>query len=117
MKYFNQIEFDSPDELGSGANMDVEFTHLLEQARVVADIPFRITSGYRTESYNKSVNGKINSSHLKGLAVDIHCADSRSRSIILNALISVGFTRIGIGKTFIHADNDTSKSQNVYWVY
>ena len=52
-----------------------------------------------------------------GLAVDISCNSSRDRSIILTALIDSGFTRIGIGKTFIHVDLDKSKSQNVIWMY
>jgi uncharacterized protein YcbK (DUF882 family) len=117
MRYFEQIEFDSPDELGSGVKMDKNFLTLLELARGVADIPFRITSGYRTVKHNKFIGGKRDSSHLRGLAADISVADSRSRSIILNALISVGFNRIGIGKTFIHVDKDVNKSRNVYWLY
>ena len=117
MRYFKQIEFDSPDELGSGVKMDKKFLTLLDLARGVANIPFRITSGYRTVNHNKYILGKSNSSHLKGLAADISVTDSRSRSIILNALISVGFNRIGIGKTFIHVDVDVNKSSHVYWLY
>jgi len=32
-------------------------------------------------------------------------------------LLEVGFTRIGIGNTFIHVDIDKDKSQNVIWTY
>lgn len=28
-----------------------------------------------------------------------------------------GFNRIGVGKTYIHADNDNSLAQNVIWHY
>ena len=117
MRYFTLSEFDCPSEKGSGSKMNVEFLELLEKARIVAELPFKITSGYRNSEHNIKVGGKSDSSHLKGLAADISVTDSRTRNIILNALISVGFTRIGIAKTFIHADLDIDKSQNVYWVY
>ena len=117
MIYFELSEFDSPDEIGSGEKMDKEFLKKLDLARHNSSIPFHINSGYRTISHNKKVGGKRNSSHRKGLAADIKCKDSRSRSIILKSLLGVGFTRIGIGKTFIHVDNDLNKRQNITWLY
>jgi hypothetical protein len=47
MKYFNINEFDSPDAIGSGENMDKEFLSRLDQARSIADTPFKITSGFK----------------------------------------------------------------------
>lgn len=117
MKYFNINEFDSPDSKGSGAFMDETLIDMLINARHIAGIPFIINSGYRTKKHNKKIGGVENSSHTKGLAVDIKCIDSRSRFIIINALKEAGFNRLGIGKTFIHADIDIDKSKNVYWVY
>ena len=117
MKHFKLSEFDCPTKKGSGEKMDKEFLYLLDLARGVAGVPFKITSGYRTKQHNKDIGGVSNSSHLKGLAVDISVSDSRRRSIVLNALISVGFNRIGIAKTFIHVDSSKEKSQNVVWVY
>ena len=117
MKHFKSSEFDSPDTPGSGQLMDADFLQLLDDAREIANIPFKINSGYRTTQHNMSVGGKVESSHLKGLAADISVKYSRNRFIILNALIAVGFNRIGIAKTFIHVDSDTSKDKNVYWVY
>ena len=117
MVNFKINEFDSPDEKGSGTNMCPTFLSMVDKARSIAQVPFKITSGYRTKTHNKSVGGVSNSSHTKGLACDIKCTSSRHRFLIINALRDVGFTRIGIAKTFIHCDSDTEKSQDVYWIY
>ena len=116
MVYFELSEFDSPDLKGSGAKMDESFLYMLDEAREIAGIPFKINSGYRTKKHNKAVGGKPTSSHTKGMAADIHCDDSFSRIIIIQALIETGFRRIGIGKTFIHCDNDLDKN-NALWLY
>ena len=98
-------------------NMNEEFLDRLDKARAIADIPFIINSAWRSPEKNKSVGGKPGSSHLKGLAVDISAENSRKRFTILQALIAAGFTRIGIGKTFIHVDGDTEKDPRVTWLY
>jgi len=117
MRYFQIEEFDSRDVKGSGSNMDATFLSMIDEARAIANVPFKITSGYRTEKHNNKIGGVKDSSHLSGLASDISCVDSRSRFIIVNALQDAGFTRIGIAKTFIHVDCDINKSQQVIWVY
>jgi zinc D-Ala-D-Ala carboxypeptidase len=117
LNYFKLSEFNSPDVKGSGENMDTDFLLMLDEARDIADVAFKINSGYRTPEHNEKVGGVSSSSHLSGLAADIHCNDSVKRFIIVNALILAGFTRIGIAKTFIHVDNDPSKTGDVIWVY
>lgn len=96
---------------------DRDFKHKLNAAREEAGVPFRITSGYRCDEYNRQINGSETSSHLKGLAVDIDVTRPRARYVILVALIRVGFNRIGIGSDFIHVDDDTSKPRELVWVY
>ena len=117
MLHFELSEFDSPDEQGSGKYMDESFLSMLDDARGIAGIPFIINSGFRSKSHNEYCGGKINSSHLFGYAVDLHCTDSRSRSIIISSLQKAGFNRFGIGNTFIHCDNDPDKDPNVIWLY
>ena len=122
MKYFKLYEFDSPDMVGSGEAMDKEFLSKLDQARSLCDIPFKITSGYRTKEYNEGLlargyKASANSSHLKGLAADIACTNSVARHIIVSALLKVGLNRIGIADSFIHVDRDSSKPANVIWTY
>jgi len=122
LKYFTLKEFDSPDLPGSGDQMNYKFLQKLDDARVFAGVPFKINSGFRTKKYNEDLirrkyKASRTSSHLKGLAADIHCTDSDKRWKIINGLLRAGFRRLGIADTFIHVDLDTEKSQNVIWKY
>tara|TARA_E500000318_G_C3426271_1_gene159301 strand:+ start:7 stop:363 length:357 start_codon:yes stop_codon:yes gene_type:complete len=117
VKYFKYHEFDSPDKPGSGHNMQLSFLELLDNARQIAGIPFKINSGFRTPEHNEKVGGAESSSHLRGHAADIHVSSSTYRYEILSALLEAGFTRIGIAKNFIHVDNDPIKTQKVIWTY
>lgn len=120
LENFKLSEFDDPDFPNSGEeNMCPIFLTKLDLARSIAGVPFRITSGWRSKSRNERVGGKINSSHLVGKAADIACIDSRSRFIIVKALIEAGFNRIGInaGRGFIHVDNDPAKDPDCIFLY
>ena len=105
-KYFKNIE----------DNMNEDFLAKLDEAREYANIPFIINSAYRSPEHPESIKNP-SSSHIKGLAVDISVKDSRTRFLILDALLVVGFNRIGISETFIHVDSDLDKSQSVIWTY
>ena len=105
-KYFKEIE----------ENMNKDFLFVLDEAREFAGIPFIINSAYRSPNHPLSVKNP-SSSHIKGLAVDIKATDNATRFKIVEALISVGFTRIGIADTFIHVDLDFDKRQNIIWTY
>lgn len=117
MRHFDIEEFDSPDEIGSGENMDKEFLEMIDNAREIAGIPFFITSGFRTKAHNKKVGGKEDSSHLTGHASDIKVGGSRQRFKIVEACIQAGFKRIGIASSFVHVDNDSTKAAEVIWTY
>lgn len=124
LKHFRLSEFDSPDLPGSGVNMRYVFLAKLDQAREIAGAPFIITKGggYRTPEYNEDLvkrNPKASptSSHLKGLAADIAARGSAQRFAIVQALLDVGITRIGIAKTFVHCDLDETKPPELIWVY
>jgi len=117
VRYFNYSEFDSPDVQGSGQMMDKTLLEMLDEVRDKFDKPIHITSGFRTPAHNEAVGGVETSSHLKGLAVDIACNKSTDRFDLINCLLDVGFSRIGVGNTFIHADIDQDKTQGVIWTY
>jgi len=83
-------------------HMDPDFVRRLDIARGYAGVPFIVTSGYRCPEHDKAVGGAGN--HPTGKAADIRCRSDGDRFLILEALHRVGFTRFGIGKTFIHVD-------------
>jgi hypothetical protein len=90
---------------------------ILNNAREVAGIPFKISSACRCTKHNIVVGGSATSSHLIGEAVDIVVTSEKDRYKILTSLLVVGFRRIGIGKNFIHVDNDLSKPLDIIWLY
>jgi len=115
LRYFKLSEFECPC---CGENeIKTEFVERLDRARALADVPFRINSGYRCKEHNKAVGGKPSSSHLIGWASDIACLTSSARLKIVRALLDVGFDRIGVAKSFIHVDADPTKAPGVMWTY
>jgi len=124
LTYFKHSEFNCNcgGEDCKGEKMNYAFLDKLDRARGLAEIPFKITSGFRCKEYNEDLirrnfKASRSSSHLKGLAADISVKDSKSRFIVINSLLLAGFTRIGIADTFIHVDLDLEKTQNVIWTY
>ena len=118
MKHFDRKEFYC--QCGCGLcfdDMDKDMVRALDRARGIAKVPFKINSSIRCEARNRRVGGSIKSSHLLGLAVDIGCVESYSRLRILHGLKEAGFSRIGIRRDFIHADQDMVKPKGVLWVY
>ena len=97
------------------ALMDRHFLYSLDTARSLAGIPFIIVSGYRCPQHNKSVGGARHSAHMDGYAVDIKVKNSVERFTILSALLRAGFKRIGIYKSWIHADMHPTLPQDVMW--
>jgi hypothetical protein len=97
--------------------LDFHFADKLDLARQNANVPFVVTSGYRCPTYNISVGGKKDSSHIHGKAADILTPTSFHRFWIMYGLIKAGFDRIGVGKDFIHADMDDTKAEGVLWHY
>lgn len=120
LKYFKLSDFDSPDQKGSGKNMQFLFLLMLERAREIAGIPFVITSAFRTWAHHAAIYaglGKppvLNSFHLKGQAVDIAYNTPEERDTIIRAAAAAGFRGFGIGRTFIHID---SRENFAIWDY
>lgn len=116
-RYFSEAEFRRCTPPCSLQDMSQALMTRLDNARYTAGIPFVISSAFRSIAYEKSKGRTGTSSHTKGLAVDIRCNSDANRWKIVKALIDNGFSRIGIGKTYIHADIDEGKTQGVIWHY
>jgi len=105
---------------GEGGIKDETF-HLIEAARVIADVPFVVTSGYRCEKKQGELvaagRSKWTSSHPKGYAVDIYAANNKHRMDIIRGVLAAGFTRIWMGKNWIHVDNDPDKPAGLFGHY
>ena len=116
-EYFKTSEFDSPDLPGSGENMQVEFMLALDDARRIAGIPFKVTSGYRTPQRNLDVGGVRNSAHTRGWAADIAAPTLVQAMRIITAGWEAGIRRFGIypKRGFIHMDMDPRKPAPVFW--
>lgn len=108
--------------------LDSELVSKLETARKVAGLPFIITSGLRTADQNSVLKGAVpDSSHLSGLAVDLHVEDHNSYCLMLKGLYAAGFRRFGhyfeLNQTdpddfvprHLHVDIDMSKPQDCAW--
>lgn len=115
-KYFTEEEFRQANPACSLSDMSPVFMARLDEARHIAGVPFVVSSAYRPKSYELSKGRQGTSSHCLGLAIDLACASNFNRLLIVEALVKVGFRRIGIGKTFIHVDNDASKNPAI-WLY
>jgi len=97
--------------------MRADFILTLQAARTVSDCSYIISSGYRCKQHNANEGAKPTSSHPKGCAADIKAKRLHTRFRILNGLIHAGFGRIGIGKDFIHVDDDGDKRGEIIWLY
>jgi uncharacterized protein YcbK (DUF882 family) len=115
--YFSQEDFDTCNPPCKIDQMNPDTLRRFDEARELAGIPFKINCAYRTVDHEKKMGRAGTSSHTKGKAMDIACTSSNARYKILNALKKAGFTRIGVANTFIHADDDADKPQNVIWTY
>lgn len=93
-----------------------EFLWRLEVASSECRVDFVVTSGFRTIGENRAVGGVSNSSHLRGLAVDLLASDSRSRFFIIKSLLALGFRRIGVSSDHVHVDDSRSLVQNVFFI-
>ena len=92
--------------------IDIDLVSQLQDLRDYLGKPVTITSGYRTESYNKQCGGAENSYHLKGQAVDIYCSGVKPIVIALwaefNGLGGIGLYLDRI-QEFVHIDTRQNK--------
>lgn len=106
-KYFRDSEV---------ADLDPRLVEMLDAAREAAMVPIVITSGYRTPAMNVTVGGVEDSSHTKGLAVDVRAPNDQYGKQVAFGLGQAGFKRAGIYDKHIHVDIDDTKPTPARWI-
>lgn len=114
--HFKESDWTNANPSCSSGDMSSELISRLEYARALCGFAFRINSAYRSFDYEQSKGRTGSSSHCKGVAVDLACYDPSRRYILVQNLLRAGFTRLGIGDTYIHADIDQDKPACI-WIY
>jgi zinc D-Ala-D-Ala carboxypeptidase len=116
-KYFKLEDFDCQE---TGDNeMDVEFIHKLDQLREACGFPFIITSGFRSKDHSIEKRKEKAGTHAQGIAADIRARNGNERYKIVQEAIKLGFTGVGIARTFIHVDSRIVGADKapVMWCY
>jgi len=102
--------------------VDHELVEKLQRLRDTLGKPVVVTSGYRTDSYNKKCGGlvdaktgKSTSWHCFGKAADIKVSGMKPLQVAL-AADKLGFKGIGVYPTFTHVDVVGSiAGKKLYW--
>ena len=114
-RFFNYEEFDCRLLVGSGQKyMDREFLQMLNEARRLAGIKFKIVEGYKSTKRQHFEGGLTNNPHLIGRAAKIWCIHKEKRYKIITSLLEVGFTRVGIERNYVYVDNDDLKKDMIW---
>jgi uncharacterized protein YcbK (DUF882 family) len=113
-EHFKVKEFKCKD--GSDTILiDSDLIDILEKIRKKFNKPITITSGYRTEAYNKKVSSSTNSQHCKGTAADIQVSGIKPLGIALYAdSLNVGGVGYYKQNNFTHVD--VRSGSQVRWV-
>jgi uncharacterized protein YcbK (DUF882 family) len=114
---FSKKEFDCTH---SGKNeMQDEFMQLLQELREELNFPLVITSGYRDKTHPiEARKTHSNGEHTQGMCCDVRCLDGGTRFKIIKKALELGFTRIGVAKTFLHLGLGGKNLPNyVIWDY
>jgi zinc D-Ala-D-Ala carboxypeptidase len=112
-RYFRIEEFNCQE---TGENkMKEEFIHKLDELRKACGFPFRITSGYRSPNHSIEKRKSKAGTHAQGIACDIAVSGGAQRYKIVSEAMRLGFTGVGVAKTFIHVD--IRETTPVVWEY
>jgi uncharacterized protein YcbK (DUF882 family) len=113
LRYFDMSEFDCSE---TGENkMDQSFLAELDELRNVCGFAFVVNSGYRSPLHSIEAAKPKPGMHTLGVAADIAVADGRNRYTLVSNAMQMGFSGIGIAKSYVHLD--MRFSDEVMWVY
>jgi len=112
-KYFKLSEFDC--QCTGNNEMNEDFLIKLDALREACGFSFNITSGYRDPSHPIEARKSKAGTHAQGIAADIAVANGAERYKIVSEAMRLGFTGVGVAKTFIHVD--IRETTPVVWEY
>ena len=115
INHFKQDNFMCP----CGCGLNIINPQLVKTIDIVRDeygYPIYLSSACRCAKHNLEIDGKKDSSHLLGYALDIKVYNSTDRYGLLPILFKY-FKRIGVAHRFVHVDLDPEKDQKVLWTY
>ena len=111
--YFDISDFDCTH---SGENsMSVDFVMDLDELRSRCAFPFVVTSGFRSPYHPNEIYKDQGGTHTMGIAADIAITSGDRRMTIISEALKMGFTGIGVAKTFVHLDQRAGTP--VIWSY
>ena len=117
LRYFKPSEFLCKCGCGQGLlQMNDLVLQKIDFMRLIMNQPIVINSAYRCAQYNRIVGGEKDSSHKKGLALDLRVLNNSHRLKLLHYAYMVGFRRFGLGKNHLHLDLDTKKPWGIMWL-
>jgi uncharacterized protein YcbK (DUF882 family) len=114
---FTKKEFDC--KATGENNMQHEFMEKLQKLRNVYGKGMKITSGFRSVKHpTEAKKTHSNGEHTQGNCADVFCDNGADRFKLIQLGLSVGMTRIGIAKNFIHFGiGGNGLPNNVIWEY
>ena len=117
LDYFTREEF-ACQYTGENEISDVLLLKL-DLLRARCAFPFVITSGYRSEDHPIERKKEKAGTHAQGIAADIKVSNGNQRYKIVEQAIQMGFTGVGIARTFIHVDSRIVGADKapVMWCY
>jgi uncharacterized protein YcbK (DUF882 family) len=112
-KHFKKEEFTCKHSNDNFINE--RFVSRLDALRDACGFPLVIVSGYRSAKHPIEVAKKTPGTHTRGIAADIRVRNGVERMKIVSEATRLGFTGIGVAKSFVHVDirDDTP----VMWLY
>lgn len=116
-RFFKESEFNKCTPYCSLQNMEQSFIDRLDAMRLITGVPMILTSAYRSFDWEISKGRTGTGDHPQGKGADIQCTTTGQRHRFLNAAIRAGFSRIGIGKNFIHVGSGNNLPEKVVWLY
>lgn len=109
---FNLQEFVSPDT--QEVKIDSRLVTIVQLIRYRMGCEVIVTSGYRTEEYNRKIGGALHSLHMEGLAADL---SPKNHDLVRLFKIAAEFEEIrGLGIYERHVHIDLRETERLIWV-